>query len=498
MLSPVTTAPDKALRQSEQMPKPEDVFEDEAMTVLPLTPVPTDLGCALTDHAFLISRRDYLDSPSCPDNGIWSFLGKQGFVWGPYQPGTCFNLAAMAVSLAAYGIRENRPDVMEQGRRKYADALMETRAELCSPVVEPTDELLMTCLLLSAYEVSRIVNAWFIDIDHPQDQVCNFDSNIDTYKTFSEGSRHQEGAMALLRMRTLSPVKNDRSLLIDKYIRRQLLRSNLYRALPLPEWLEDGSLFGEVGHELELDRHLIQTINIRHDVLSLFKHIKSMSASDSHRVTSALFRSIRDCRDCDIALQAWSTTAPPEYDYQTIKIDIPPYKPKRENIFYSTTSHAYNDRMCAISWNRYRGARLVVNGLLHRAIVCAITIAHPDQTLGSISLPGYIDNKETILGLVDDICASVPYHFGATKATIPSYELDEDTATRIYPLACPLLLASGALFVPGDQREWIKMILGLIGRITDSTLLMAATKLDLQDQSCLLKYDAKPEKGPTP
>lgn len=127
------------------------------MTVLPLIPVPADLSCTLADNAFLALRLEYLHNPACPDEGLWNFLGTNGFEWGPDRPDTCFNLAAMAVSLAAYGIKNSELPALEQSRTNYAKALSKTRKALCSDPVEPTDELLLTCLLLSAYEVSQIL-----------------------------------------------------------------------------------------------------------------------------------------------------------------------------------------------------------------------------------------------------------------------------------------------------------------------------------------------------
>lgn len=135
------------------------------MTVLPLIPAPAYLGCALADHAFLALRREYLDNPACPDNGIWNFLGTNGFVWGPQRPETCFNLAAMAVSLAVFGIKNSDLTALDQSRTKYARALFMTRNELCTEPVDPTDELLMTCLLLSAYEVSQATFFWCCDCE---------------------------------------------------------------------------------------------------------------------------------------------------------------------------------------------------------------------------------------------------------------------------------------------------------------------------------------------
>jgi hypothetical protein len=119
----------------------------------PLQSFAADPRCELADNAFLAFRREYLDNPTCPDNGIWFFLGSNGFRWGSDQPPTCFNLAAMAVNLAVSAVKTNNHEDVEESRAIYSRALVKTRDALCEDPVRPTDELLMTCILLSAYEV---------------------------------------------------------------------------------------------------------------------------------------------------------------------------------------------------------------------------------------------------------------------------------------------------------------------------------------------------------
>ena len=177
---------------------------DTSPTITPLVALTEDIGCELADRAFLTFRREYLDNPTCPDNGIWAFLRSNGFEWGADQPPTCFNLAAMAVSLAVAAMKMNDQVDLEKSRAIYTSALLKTRDALCEDPVQPTDDLLMTCILLSAYE----------------DRVSSFGSTT----VLSEGFRHQNGAMVLLKMRSLEPKGSGRNISIDRYIRKQLVR----------------------------------------------------------------------------------------------------------------------------------------------------------------------------------------------------------------------------------------------------------------------------------
>jgi hypothetical protein len=114
-----------------------------------------ETGCALADSALLAFRREFVDNPAYPEIGIWAFMNAHGFSWGPDQPETCFNLAAVAVSLAVSAAKDRITVDLSHSRAVYAHALLKTRDVLSQDPLDPTDELLMTCILLSAYEVGQ-------------------------------------------------------------------------------------------------------------------------------------------------------------------------------------------------------------------------------------------------------------------------------------------------------------------------------------------------------
>lgn len=245
----------------------------------------------------------------------------------------------------------------------------------------------------------------------------------------------------------------------------------------MPEWLEDGAKFGESGHELELDRCLVKTIHVRWRMLATFNTLKAVQASGRHLIVPELLQRIRECLDLEASLRAWTMSPPPEYRFDVVGVEKLPASSTSEDLFYSSTAHVYRDYCSAFTWNRCRGARLVVNGLINKATGWAQMITHSNEQADVSTLLGHVESKQTILQLVDDICASVPYQFGATEANFVSGQYSETTATQIYPLVWPLMFCSGALYVPESQRAWTREKLNQIGQITGSSLLIAVAKV---------------------
>lgn len=130
-----------------------------------------------------------------------------------------------------------------------------------------------------------------------------------------------------------------------------------------------------------------------------------------------------------------------------------------------------------MAWGRCRGARLIANGLIQKAVSWAHIMAHPDEQIDLDTIPGRAESIRTVQQLVDDVCASVPYHFGATEAGRMSSIYSPETATNVYTLVWPLIFCAGVRPISDLQRDWIKSKLALIGNITDSAMVISIAKV---------------------
>lgn len=74
------------------------------------------------------------------------------------RPSSALHLATNAVALAASGASQNRPDLMGEAAAAYGKALRKLNEDLQDPAVAKSNENVLATLLLSLYEVSRLIS----------------------------------------------------------------------------------------------------------------------------------------------------------------------------------------------------------------------------------------------------------------------------------------------------------------------------------------------------
>jgi hypothetical protein len=186
----------------------------------------------------------------------------------------------------------------------------------------------------------------------------------------------------------------------------------------------------------------------------------------------------------DADLVAWAINIHPSWAYTTVT--LPSTNPTRNGKssgrrHKSTTTegvygdhyHVYRDLYASNIWNNYRAARFVV----HEAILIYLDKRQQFETL-SVESSRLVSHSETILReLSEEICASAPFHFGATgdpdnnnnNTSLTSgspgpYELQDSTAAVAgYVLMWPLFLAADSRVSSPSLKNWVIMCLGKIG-----------------------------------
>jgi hypothetical protein len=373
--------------------------------------------------------------------------------------------------MAVFSRKHNCPTALAKSRTKYSSALIKTQSMIaseCDRVDGPSDQLLLAVMLLAAYE----------------DCVCTF--NRDTM--FTEGFRHQDGALALLKMRKRDSTTPQSSIHLDRQTRRQLLRTSMFRAADLPSWLLDGASFGEEGAERDLDRLVVKTIQLRHRMFMLFECFRSTSESERHSLHDSFDHGIRDCQDIDAELQNWSDSLPSDFNYASINHSTP-FSP--ESLFYRTTAHNYTSIHHATLHNRCRGARIVANGLMTTSLrfkLFSTPSASPSPPPEPTIIPletspeaTLLTTRATIRHMADEIAASIPFHFNLLSPTGTPKQNPDPIASAIgaaiYPLVWPVTIAAASAEVPERQRAWLQKKLGFIGMVVGSGILEGMSKV---------------------
>lgn len=166
-------------------------------------------------------------------------------------------------------------------------------------------------------------------------------------------------------------------------------------------------------------------------------------------------------------LVAWTLTAPAEHEndillYTSRNTDLPETSSAR-------LSPATGSVACLTTWNRYRGARLVVNCMLEN-INRRLLFAEPTTRIMGSRIQ--IDKARFAQqALVDEICGSVPFILDDTES--------QASARTAAMLSWPLTIAAVVPGISDQQRQWIRKKLKLISEITSCATFGKLAELDL-------------------
>lgn len=188
------------------------------------------------------------------------------------------------------------------------------------------------------------------------------------------------------------------------------------------------------------------------------------SEKRSESTTGAILQLIECCQHLDTALSTWRETTPEDWQYTSqpnftsVLFD---FSPETSEV-YPGNVDVYPDVWIAKAWNSYRTTRIFVQAMILRSAAWLAGGDMQDPRLIS-QIAGALQARQVIQEMVDEICASVPFHLGQTtklgdKAYTNVINGQEDQATEYfggYFLLWPLYLARCPCIIPNEQRRWI-------------------------------------------
>lgn len=364
------------------------------------------------------------------------------------------DIAVSAVSLAIFGRTKSSKDALALGRQKYVQALSKTKSAVENLNEATTDPFLLTVMMLSFYEhaVSDYIPEFFL----------------------AQSFRHMNGAMTILHLRKTQQQTNT---LLDTLVRHLIIKQAVLHAVALPEWIWNGAKFGEDGVRLGLDACMVRLALMRTHLQEIWRDAKTTKLLD---LQAELQKVIVEALEIDKELARWAATLPREWIYttqgesSTIR-DSPTIEEQTpERLQYGSTISLYPNFEQAAMWNRYRGSRVVIGCILQKALAYT-DLPNLDETGNEQKHPSLSPRKiqEEMQGFVDDICASVPYHFDVmgVNSDLPRHgkpRLETIGARRAFLLSWPLTISMAATGIPAHQRKWIRCRILDIGKITGS------------------------------
>ncbi|PYI01879.1 hypothetical protein BO78DRAFT_326544, partial [Aspergillus sclerotiicarbonarius CBS 121057] len=370
------------------------------------------------------------------------------------------NDALSAAGLAALSNIYMSPRLMSTAREYYMSALSQTGHALNTAVLCKKDGTLAAVVLLGMFEVMTCSDGLFM----------------------TRWMKHLDGAATLIEARGSEQLARPEGLELFSQLRAQIILSHIYRQKYTSPVLGQLSLEA-AKYRNEDDATVDRLSSVTIQLGNLCAAIKDGTINQPAEIVRAALR-------LDADLMSIISTTPASWNYNTVNVALARGEPTVDSI-WGAQYHTYRNFTVSSFWNNYRSARLVLRELIVQAI----------GSSGDISL-GNIDGREQdelvsesqqiSRQLVDDICASVPFHLGAVvddshlsklfgeTAVGSSSFLDKDhesgspllssasspfgvPAAGGFTIMWPLLIAANSGYASKQLRRWITDCLAKIG-----------------------------------
>ncbi|KAF9887045.1 hypothetical protein FE257_010539 [Aspergillus nanangensis] len=321
--------------------------------------------------------------------------------------------------------------------RDYGHALQMLTAAVMNEEEAKTNSTLAAVLLLAIFEVVT----------------CR------TPRTIEKWTSHIYGAAALLELRGAEQLQDEDGLKLFVQLRFQLITTCLQRAAHVPpSVLECAKIAMYLRPQTEAygDR----LISIAGRLSNLRADIHRRLLTDQKEILSAAYA-------IEAELMGWVAALPQDFLYTTIQHPSPdPFASMlgRGQSPCNHRYHIYHDLWLGHSWNQYRCARIIVSEII---LGCLRRLSFRSTTMAiSGELQSHCTRlRSTTRQLAQDICASVPFHFGiGNVSTKPSYYLPMHQS-YLGGLLClwPLVMAGATEGKNHPLRLWVMDCLRLIG-----------------------------------
>ena len=380
-------------------------------------------------------------------------LSDNVLVWKSRMKSPIVDLAISSMALAVFSQTQHHRPAAVEASAKYQELLQVTQTTLLTLDESNVDACLLTIFLMGRYE------------DAMQSPRC-FESNT-PFSSSLRSFSHHDGAMAILkiwkdRLRHSQPPTDT-----VKQTRRGLIRSALLRKRGVPEWMSDGSLFGEHGLELEYDRIMVQIANLRRQLSALLGHEAGLY-TEARGLSSIVQELDDEARDIDKVLQDWTGRLPSTWNHQQFTLQEPCPWPRRH--FYSSTVYSYSNPAYAAAWSQYSATRMLINST--RLRILELICPSPE----SFTYPQQVECFSNIKAMANDLASSLPFSLETCRVVdrdrspFSQDAVAVDTNEEIKPhlaslMMWPLGIAASLGAADAEQKAWFNMEFACLGRI---------------------------------
>lgn len=368
-----------------------------------------------------------------------------------------------SVALAVFSQTKRLPEAAVEASSQYQKLLRELQVTLPCLDQSNIEPCLLAILFMSLYEDSVYRPTVAAEVRF-LDKLCS--------------CQHQDGLLAILKYWKDNFSSRQPPTSVIKHVRRATIKWSLMRSLAMPEWMEDGAVFGEHGLELEYDRVMTRIMRLRYRLNILFpRDSDEHYQPDSEELLVATKALNDEARDLDRAIQEWSTHTPDSWLARQHTL------PNRHHIpdenFYSIVVHSHQSPAYAAAWMRYYSTRMLINSTRLRVL----------QHLSPASLIGNSleDQRQHCLSNIqnmgDVLASTVPFVLERFKISeeppCSDVRIVLNTKEEIKPhlgglIVYPVTIAASLRFMEGGLKTWFQERLVDMGRVMGYAVFQAA------------------------
>ena len=384
-------------------------------------------------------------------------------IWRLKADCSILNLAVSMMSLSVFAQTQQHKEAAFEASMNYQRLLRV--AQVTNPSVAEGN---IEACMLATFFMSRYEGVVYRSEHH--DRRTPMAMNLNSFS-------HDDGSKAILKLwreqsNPRQPVSN-----VVKHVRRGVIRSALVRNHAIPDWMSDGTAFGEDGLELEYDHIIVRTANVRWLLANVLQE-KIGWQSRSSELTKTLTELEIETRSIGKAIRDWSDCLPKSWRFEKRTLSEPHPWPVRD--FYSPTIYMFASLAYSAVWTQYFSHRMLVLSTLLRIL----DLLHPmsDESAHDQRLKCASELKE----MCDSLAFSVPYSLKRVRIDSESKSVQEqrvvvDTLEEIKPylatlIAWPLSLGSMLGNLDVQQKAWFASELARLGRVLGVGMFESAEK----------------------
>jgi len=369
------------------------------------------------------------------------------------------DLALSSMALAVFSRTQQRPQAATEASSIYHRLLRVAQERIAQLATSAVDDKGIDCFLLAVSLMGR-----YEGVTNPPEEFRS-KGCLKSLQTWS----HHDGAMAILKV-WYDNLSHNSASCIMKQTRREFLRSSLLRNISLPDWMLDGSPFGEHDLQLDYDRIVVRLVNLRYASTSLEQR-DGLNTMQTVQLST-------EAQELDRLLQDWATKIPSDCSYRRhilTEPDQPDLLPKRH--FHSSTVYSFPTPGNAAAWSQLFALRMLVNSTRLQVL----EPSHPDSFAISNYDTQRLECIDQLNATAESLASSIPFaleRFNVDKSSSPINQtsISINTDNRIKPYLAsmvmwPLTIASSIEEIDARQQVWFRSELTSLGRITGDGIL---------------------------